>query len=167
MISSVLRRSTLLFVFGALALGCASPPGGGEIQFSSAAPSGASARVAVDASPLMTDRRAAFLAHGGAERIGTAVLQELASASKEDANTTVQIRITRFRLRSSSSAFWLGLMAGADVIGCSVDVSKGGKLSHSFETDTSTIIGGLIRPGSLTRFNRLVAELARRIVAKV
>ena len=167
MISSVLRRPMLLLLFGTLATGCASPSGGGEINFSGTMSSAPSTRVEVDASALETDRRAAFLAHGGAARVGTAVLQELSSTGKRDAGTTVQVKITRFRLRSGSNAFWLGAMAGADIIACSVEVFQGGNSTHSFKTDTSTIMGGLIMPGPVTRFNRLVAELARRIAAKV
>ena len=167
MIPPVSRHPMLLLLFGTLALGCASPPGGGEIHFSGTLSAGSSARVEVDATLLAAERRAAFLAHGGAARVGTAVLQELSSAGKGDGGTTVQIQITRFRLRSGSSAFWLGAMAGADIIGCSVEVLQGGNSTHSFKTDTSTILGGLIMPGPVTRFNRLVAELARRIAAKV
>ena len=167
MIPPVSRFPSLLLLFGTLALGCASPPGGGEIHFSGTLPSGASARVEVDATPLAADRRAAFLAHGGAARVGTAVLQELTNVGKGDAGTVVKVRITRFRLRSGSSAFWLGAMAGADFIGCTVEVLQGSNSTHSFETDTSTILGGLIMPGPVTRFDRLVAELARRIAAKV
>jgi hypothetical protein len=156
-----------LLLFGFVALGCAAPPGGGEVHFSGTAPSGTSAQVEVDATSLMAERRTAFLSHGGAERVGTAVLQELSNAGKGDAETTVRVQITRFRLRSGSSAFWLGAMAGADIIACSVEVLQAGTVTKQFETDTSTIMGGLIMPGPVTRFNRLVAELARRIAAKV
>ena len=48
-----------------------------------------------------------------------------------------------------------------------LDVERDGVETHSFATDTSTILGGVIMPGSTRRFNRLVAELAKRIAQGV
>jgi hypothetical protein len=158
----------LLLLFAAtLALGCASPPGGGELRFAGTAESGTFAQVEVDATPLAEERRTAFLAHGGAARLGTAVLRELAEAGKGAPGTFVKVQVTDFRLRSSSAAFWVGAMAGADTLACSVEVVKEGGVPRTFRTDTSTVLGGVVMPGSPTRFDRLVAELAHRIAEGV
>ena len=55
-------------------------------------------------------------------------------------------------------------MAGADTIAVSVDVRREGRVTKTFSTNTSTAIGGLIRPGSVERFDRMVNTLAQRIV---
>ena len=151
----------------ALALGCASPPGGGQVKFNARAGTGERPNIEVDASALTGERLAVYLAHGGSNEVGSEVAQALASAGKADEGTVVKIRITRFRLRSGSSAFWLGVMAGADTIACDVEVERNGRSSHRFDTDTSTILGGLLMPGTVTRFNRLVRELAKRVAAGV
>jgi len=55
-------------------------------------------------------------------------------------------------------------MAGVDRIYVSVSVVRNGAVERQFQTGTSTAIAGLIRPGSVTRFDRLVNTLAERIV---
>ncbi len=151
----------------AFVLGCASPPGGGEVRFNTPASTSGQAKIEVDASELVGDRLKSFLVHGGSNHIGSEVAQALMNAGKNDGSTRLKIRITRYRLRSSSSAFLLGAMAGADTIACEVEVERNGASTNRFNTDTSTILGGLIMPGSTRRFNRLARELASRIAAGV
>ncbi len=65
--------------------GCASPPGGGRLGYSASPATTAGAgrvTVNVDASPLEGDRRYAFLEHRGSEKIGGAVVRELAASGK-------------------------------------------------------------------------------------
>jgi len=163
------RAATLPVVLSLIVLlttSCASPPGGGEAKFSAPSSSGA-APLTVDASALAGDRLEAYLAQGGSQRVGKEVMAALAGSGRAADGTTLKVEITTFRLRSSSSAFWLGAMAGADTIACIATVQKPGEAPRTFNTDTSTAMGGFIRPGSTNRFNRLVKELARRIVAGI
>jgi len=91
-------------------------------------------------------------------------LQEKGSYDSKNGDITLNINITAFRLRSGSSAFWLGAMAGADVIAVDVDVEANGENIKSFKTDTSTILGGMAFPAPSQRVNRMSKELAKRIV---
>ncbi len=45
-----------------------------------------------------------------------------------------------------------------------VEVVRGGAVVKTFATDTSTVIGGVIRPGAVERFDRMVNTLAQRII---
>ena len=152
--------------------GCASPPGGGRLGYSASPATTAGAgrvTVNVDASPLEGDRRYAFLEHRGSEKIGGAVVRELAASGKAGHGTpyTVNVTVTHFRLRSSQTGLWLGFMAGADMVKVSVTVVRNGAVEKNFSTDTSTAVAGLIRPGSVSRFDRMVHTIAKRIVAGI
>jgi hypothetical protein len=163
---AIRRCSIAALVLFAFVTGCASGPGGGQVAFSSDSAAG-KAGVQVDASALTADKLDAFLQQDGAQQIGIKVAEKLAAAGKGDGGLVVKVRITGFRLRSVSSALWLGAMAGADTVACTVEVSRGGETQPPFSTDTSSVMGGLIMPGTTTRFNRLANELANRIVAGV
>jgi len=82
-------------------------------------------------------------------------------------DSVVQITVTNFRLRSGASAFWLGVMAGADKIAVDVKVTQNGKLLKSYQTDVSTALGGMALPAPSQRINRMATELSRRIVAQI
>jgi hypothetical protein len=58
-------------------------------------------------------------------------------------------------------------MAGADRIAVIVEAVHGGAATKSFATNTSTVVGGFIRPGAVERFDRMVNTLAERIVAGI
>ncbi len=152
--------------------GCASPPGGGRLSYTtSPEPTAGAGRVTVnvDAAPLEGDRRDAFLEHRGSEKIGEAVMLELTASGKADRGTpfTVNITVIHFRLRSSQTGLWFGFMAGADKVGVSVSVVRNGAVEKDFGTDTSTAVAGLIRPGAVSRFDRMVRTIAKRIVAGI
>jgi hypothetical protein len=156
----------------ALALvGCAGAPGGGTIQFAatdSIEAGGKDVTVSVDASGLSGDRREVFLQQAGTRKIANKVLQKLWSGGgKNQLPDALNIRVTHFRLRSGSTGFWLGAMAGADRIDVTVDVVSGSAATKSFSTNTSTAIAGIIRPGAVERFDRMVNTLADRIVAGI
>ena len=152
--------------------GCASPPGGGRLGYkTSSEPTAGVGQVTVnvDAAPLGGDRRDAFLEHRGSEKIGEAVVLELAASGKAGHGTpyTVNVIVTHFRLRSSQTGLWLGFMAGADKVGVSVTVVRNGAVEKSFSTNTSTAVAGLIRPGAVSRFDRMVHTIAKRIAAGI
>jgi hypothetical protein len=156
---------TLAFV------GCAAAPGGGTIQFTATdaiEAGGQDVTVNVDASELSGDRRVVFLQQAGTKKITNKVLQKLWSGvGKRQLPDTLNIRVTGFRLRSGSSGFWLGFMAGADRIEVTVEVVSGSAATKSFSTNTSTAVAGIIRPGAVERFDRMVNTLAERIVAGI
>jgi hypothetical protein len=156
---------TLAFV------GCASKPGGGTIQYTATdaiEAGGQDVTVSVDASALSGDRREAFLQQAGSKKITNKVLQKLWSGvGKKQLPNALNIRVTGFRLRSGSTGFWLGPMAGADRIAVTVEVAHGSAAARSFSTDTSTAVGWVIRPGAVERFDRMVNTLAERIVSGI
>ena len=149
--------------------GCASAPGGGTIQFTStgsSAEGGKPVTVNVDASALQAERRDVFLKQAGTQKIAAKVLEKLAAAGlgSDRSPSALEITVDQFRLRSGSTGFWLSFMAGADKIAVSVKVKRGGKVTKTFSTNTSTAVAGIIRPGSVERFDRMVNTLAQRIV---
>ncbi|MCH7706986.1 MAG: hypothetical protein IH884_00760 [Myxococcales bacterium] len=162
-----LRLVPIIAIFALL--GCASAPGGGTIQFSSTGSSTAGGRaiiVNVDANALQAERRDVFLKQAGTQKIAEKVFEKLAAANlgSDRSPDVLDITVNHFRLRSGSTGFWLGAMAGADKIAVSVHVKRRGKVTKTFSTDTSTAVAGIIRPGSVERFNRMVNTLAQRIV---
>jgi hypothetical protein len=166
------RRFRLVVVLVTLAfVGCASAPGGGTLQYAATDAIEAGGRdvtVSVDASALSGDRREVFLQQAGTKKITNKVLQKLWSGvGKRQLPDALNIRVTGFRLRSGSTGFWLGPMAGADRIAVTVEVVHGGVPAQSFATNTSTAVGGFIRPGAVERFDRMVNTLAERIVAGI
>jgi hypothetical protein len=166
------RYFRLVVFLAALALvGCAAAPGNGTIQFSatdSIEAGGKDVTVSVDASGLSGERREVFLRQAGTRKIANKVLQKLWSGGgKSQLPDALNIRVTHFRLRSGSSGFWLGPMAGADRINVTVEVVSGSATHKTFSTNTSTAVGWVIRPGSVERFDRMVNTLADRIVAGI
>jgi hypothetical protein len=166
------RCFRLVALFAAIAfVGCASAPGGGTIQYAatdSIEAGGQDVTVSVDANALSGDRREVFLQQAGTKKITNKVLQKLWSGvGKRQLPNALNIRVTGFRLRSGSTGFWLGPMAGADRIAVTVEVVYGSAATKSFSTNTSTAVAGIIRPGAVERFDRMVNTLAERIVAGI
>ena len=163
-----LRLALAMAALAAL-MGCASVPGGGTLEFSSAGPSATGGRaitVNVDASQLSGDRRAVFLEQAGSQKLAAKVLERLSEASvgSEPSPDTLNITVTHFRLRSGSTGFWLGFMSGTDKLQVSVEAVSGTIVVKKFDTRTATAVAGIIRPGSVERFDRMVRSLAQRIV---
>lgn len=82
-----------------------------------------------------------------------------------DGELVVHVSITYFRLRSGGNAFWLGGMGGADKLKVSVEVVDGGARLKQFETDTSTVLGGIAYASPTRRSARLIQAISERIVA--
>jgi hypothetical protein len=158
----------LLAVVAALA-GCASSPEHEKPQRAAAShlpdPIG---RVEVRIDPSLDEaaRSAAIDKLAAPDKISTAVSDLLRTRGRLDtsAATTLQITITNFRLRSGASAFWLGAMAGPDRLAVDVRVEKNGASLTQYQTDTSSVLGGIAFAGMGHRFDRLVKTIAQRIV---
>ena len=79
----------------------------------------------------------------------------------------LDIRIIKMRVRSTASAIWWGVMAGADYITVKVDVLEAGRSLKTFETGTSTALGGFFFGGREVRISRMLDTLSKRIVEKI
>jgi hypothetical protein len=166
------RCFRLVVLLATLALvSCATAPGGGTIQYAttdSIEAGGRAVTVNVDASELSGDRREIFLQQADTKKITDKVLQKpWSGVGKRQLPNALNIRVTGFRLRSGSTGFWLGPMAGADRIEVMVEVVRASAATKNFATNTSTAVGGPIRPGAVERFDRMVNTLAERIVAGI
>lgn len=122
--------------------------------------------VTLDESGLSSDRLSKAEAYDLVSRITQDIELRLQQNSSYDANNgglALHLNVTAFRLRSGASAFWLGVMAGADIIAVDVDVKKGSKIVKSFKTDISTVLGGMALPAPTQRVNRMSKGLAIRV----
>jgi len=77
----------------------------------------------------------------------------------------VNVEIVKMRVRSTASAIWWGMMAGADVIDVHVSVSENGHRLKDFETGVSTSLGGFIYGAQGKRITRMIDALSKRIAA--
>ena len=91
---------------------------------------------------------------------------QLQSANRFQAagDTKLDVTVTNFRIRSGASVFWLGMMAGVDVIDVSVAVVQNGQTIKTVTTGISTGLGGLAYASQDKRMKRMVDGLARRVL---
>jgi hypothetical protein len=75
----------------------------------------------------------------------------------------LEVDIIGMRLRSNGTAIWWGFMAGADWITVNVTVKQNGNEVRSFQTGTSTSLGGFALGGRSTRVGRMMKTLGVRI----
>jgi len=170
--ATILTRARWVAI-GCLALtvgGCSSatlPPGSLVAQAMSAGDP--QVTVSVDGSGIAAERREAFEQRGGAEALANAVLNELASTAKQPAPGPAELRVvvTSFRLRSTGSGFWLGVMAGVDRLDVDVTVIDDGQVVKTYSTGVAGAIAGMIKPGADGRFDGLIEVTAQRIVAEL
>jgi hypothetical protein len=166
------RASLVCSSFTLLLLtGCGGGSPDGELAGSSG-PSlfadGAKARsVAVTYAGLEADRAERLEAYEAHTLLHDTLETRLQAAGRLDAagELEVVVNLDSFRLRSSSSAFWLGAMAGSDHVVADVRVLRDGAQVKAFKTDTSTILGGMFYASGSKRSRRLMTALAQRISA--
>jgi len=123
--------------------------------------------VSIDESKLNADRVATAKKYELVTRLTSGIqklLQEQSHYDNNEGNITLHISLNNFRLRSGSSAFWLGPMAGADKVSVHVSVKQNGIELQAFDTNTSTALGGMVLPAPSQRINRMAKELSKRIV---
>lgn len=77
---------------------------------------------------------------------------------------SVAVRVIGMKLRSTGTAIWWGVMAGSDWITVDVDVTRNGQTVKQFQTGVSTFLGGVAFGGREVRVDRMVNELANRVV---
>jgi hypothetical protein len=104
--------------------------------------------------------------YGTKDRLTTAVAAELASRGRYAKSGELMLHITLvlFRLRGDRLALWVGTSVGPDLVGVTVDVRRAEQVEQTYMTDTSSIFGGIAYKDANKRLDRLIAELARRIV---
>jgi hypothetical protein len=111
------------------------------------------------------DRARVFQEQDGAARLRNAVLDEMLARHPALApSDEVRIVVTRFRLRSTATGFWLGGFAGADILDVTVTLARGGATVRTFDTGIGSLLGGLTGATASRRFNRIAKHLAGRIV---
>ncbi|MCG8590397.1 MAG: DUF4410 domain-containing protein [Proteobacteria bacterium] len=157
----------------ALSLACAggggsAGPAPGKAQGAPVLGSGAVSRVEVVAHTEMPsgDHRSQWDKYTAGPQLQERVVAVLKERNAYAANgpLSVRIEVTDFRLRSGNAAFWVGAMAGADYYNVHVEVSRGGRVVRSYDTNTSTSLGGIAYASPTQRTNRLIKTLAVRIV---
>jgi hypothetical protein len=125
--------------------------------------------VSVDYDEIASERHEVIKKYEVVSRLKNGVMDQLKAQNKYQSGGQVdlKIRLTDFRLRSGSSAFWLGAMAGKDFAGVNVDVFDNGNKIHSYSTDSSTLLGGFIKPAPSQRINSICKEVSKRIVSQL
>jgi hypothetical protein len=126
--------------------------------------------VAVELAPeIGTERTAVFERYDGRARLRNALLDELITTGKGRSlgADRVVLTVTKFRLRSTGAGVWLGAFAGADMMDATADLQKDGATIRQLKNGTGGITAGLIKPSADGRFNGLVKELAKRLVAQM
>ncbi len=168
----MLRLSFVSFiVLSFFMVGCSGKQSSNSVEKPGALPSGYlvnNVLVNIDELKLAEDRITSAKKYEINSRLESGVTTLLQEGSHFDAakgDITLHITLTDFRLRSGASALWLGVMAGADRLAVDVSVSQQGKIVKTFQTDTSTVLGGLALPAPSQRINRMAKTLSTRIVS--
>ena len=73
------------------------------------------------------------------------------------------IQVTRYRLRSGATVFWLGLMAGADMLDVRATVREGETVLEDYTTGAGTT-GAFAGLDQVSRFEKLATAVAQRVV---
>jgi outer membrane murein-binding lipoprotein Lpp len=165
-----MRFNSLMAAFCAclLLLGCAS---NGKVVAANDKPAlngkVGTVKVSVDYDKIASERHEVIKKYEVVSRLQNGVMDQLKAQNKYESGGQVdlKIRLTGFRLRSGSSAFWLGAMAGKDFASVNVDVFDKGNKIHSYSTDSSTLLGGIIKPAPSQRINSVCKEVSKRIVS--
>ena len=102
-------------------------------------------------------------------RILTNRLRDQLPAQAENAAGALEVKvdIIGMRLRSNGTAIWWGFMAGSDWVTVDVEVLQGGRAVKTFQTGTSTSLGGFTMGGRSSRVARMMKTLAKRIAQAI
>jgi hypothetical protein len=114
-------------------------------------------------------RIATFDEHDGRNRLRHAVLNELIRQGKGPslAADRLVVTVTKFRLRSTASGVLGSSFAGADMLDVSGAIQKDGLTLRTAETGVGGLMAGFVKPTADGRFNGLVLEAAKRLVAEL
>jgi len=117
---------------------------------------------------LPADRQERFVKVDGASRLARAVESELTRAGRFDRRSgrVLGLQVTRYRLRSGATVFWLGLMAGADVLDVRATVRDGETVLKDYTTGAGTT-GAFAGLDQVSRFEKLATAVAERVVKQL
>lgn len=162
----------ILIALLTLAVGCSTVSGG--VQKPQNPPSGAtlfdsnsglrSVTASLDETTLPEEVLAEARQFTVAERIRR---QVGGTAGVGQGDLSVDVKLIGMRLRGTGTAVWWGVMAGVDWMTVDVTVTRNGAQVKQFQTGVSTFLGGFVFGGREVRVDRMVDELARRIIAGI
>jgi hypothetical protein len=107
---------------------------------------------------------------GARQRLQDELTKQLFAAGRfgENGELRLSVQIVEFRLRSPSAVRWAGAMAGPDLLGITARVARFDVEMAAFDTGVSTtIVPSLSYANEEVRLDRMVVELARRIIARL
>jgi hypothetical protein len=159
----VTQRALAGVLFGVVLLvGCASAPDTRPPALVG------SIEVTVDEENLGAHRTKAFRELDGLARVGGGMGMSLRRLNlySPDGSLTIRAKIVNFRLRNRHSAFWAGLMAGADRLAVRVDVERSGLTIERFTVKQNSIESNDPSRGVGYRLGRMVLKFSRKFGEK-
>ncbi len=126
-------------------------------------------RVIVAFSPdLPTDRRDRLDKLGATFMLRGALEAALSKAGKLDAQSPVdlEVKITKFRLRSGATVFWFGAMAGGDFLDVRATAHDADRSLRQVDTGAGSI-GAWAGLSQDSRFERLTRAVADRVTKQL
>ena len=180
-----MKSATLLLATGSIVIACAPPPpppidpvydkpprvlSPAEREVSPAEIAAFSnVSVQPDATDLPSERLESYRAHDAESILRRAMFAELQQLNRLDSQSEywLYIRVTAFRLRSTSTSVWVGSMSGNDNITITADIMRGESVVRTFSSHVASIKGGIFFPSSAGRLNNLARALAKDVIAKI
>jgi hypothetical protein len=131
----------------------------------SAALSGRVSGVTVTSDGVLFERRRVYDRLDADRAIEEAIVSKLVEDGHfdESGDTRVSVRITEFKLRSAGTAFWVGFMAGVDMLDGEVDIQQGEDSNKRYTFKLSSSEEWYFKYGAGARFRSLANELAEKI----
>jgi len=83
-----------------------------------------------------------------------------------DGSLTIRAEILNFRLRNRHSAYWAGVMAGADKIAARVDIERSGLTIARYTVKQSSIASSDSSRGVSYRLGRMVLKLSGKVAER-
>lgn len=117
---------------------------------------------------LEPERRTRFDKAEGSSRLGRAVEAELTRAGRfnRESPRTLEVQVTRYRMRSGATVVWLGIMAGSDLLEVKVTARDGDRIVREYSTGAASA-GAYKGLDQVSRLENLVSTLAKRIVEEL
>lgn len=115
------------------------------------------------ASTLPKDDAKRFADVGAEAKIRSMAITSLRSTGKWDPSMSVTVTVDEFRLRTTAQVAWVGMMAGADILGAQVAVSKDGQVIKQQKVSATSVKGGMVGAKEQKRLDGLVVEFAENV----
>ena len=115
------------------------------------------------AQSLPKDDAKRFAEVGAEAKIRSMATTSLRSSGKWDPSMSVTVTIDEFRLRTTAQVAWVGMMAGADILGAQVAVYKDGQVIKTQKVSATSVKGGMVGAKEQKRLDGLVVEFADNV----